>query len=349
MRSFARAVHCYAYYRGGSSDEHMRRGIALEVAGDLMDLFSKRNWRTFERTVDVSLWGLESVALKAVADGDAILTLDTATAATKWVGQDVILSDEPYLITGLNTATSIRIDPAYDGSAIAAGTKVDIRQLRIGLPTGFGALLGPVLRGDDDSLLIDQEDIVRASRSATIGSAEVHAIVGKNLMIWPPESGRLFFRYRYRPDSPYYYLDGSATVKTANLKRALGTGTKWKQLPDSASGTVLEEQDNIDRGMPLSTEVLLTVDDTTLALKSDWVGTLDKSFKYLVSTDLSLPHYLSRWVQARARYLARKGTLEEVSLAFFDAKEADDASDEKDLAAAGYGFGGPVQGVSWWE
>lgn len=328
MRSFARVVQTYVDAHAAGSQADRRRVFAQMAATDISELFSSHNWRFAERQVDVALWGTQTVTMTSVS---STLVNVSDTTDEKWVGQDIIISGSttPHLIMRLNTAGSFIINPAYTGTAIASGTTATIRQIRVGLPIHFGALLDPVLRDSSTSRPTSPEEMTMVMRG-TWSSGYCHSVQGKSILVWPAQSGRLYFRYKYVPESPFEYGEGTeAVVKTTEKDLIIGAGALWSQLPDSGYDTVFESTDNISRGMPISYGVVKVLTDTTLRINSDWKSPLDTSFSYRISTDLNMPQYLDQCVRAKAEWRADKRNHEHFYECVLRAIGADSAIEQR--------------------
>lgn len=327
MKSFSRVVQSYIEAAGGGGGDQKRRICAQWARADLADLFSRRNWRFYERTHEETLWGTETVTISSVSG-----TLATITGATDndWVDQDIVLGGSPYRIVAINTSGtggSLRIYPTYGGSAVAPGTSATIRQVRIDLPTNFGSMLDFVQRGSSRSYARSPSVLTELLRRGGL-AGNSHAIQGDKLLIWPTGSERLFFRYSYLPANPYEYGEGSATVLTRELDLVNGSGTQWKILPKDMTDAVFETTENITRGHPQSFEVSAVLSNTSLRLLDNFNGTLDTAFDYKISTDLDLPGYMDAWVYAKADWRAGKRDEGFVERTYQRAASADHPSDE---------------------
>ena len=307
--------------------------------------------------MDVQLWGTETVTLNAIqADGSNLVVI-SETANSKWIGQNLVFPQStPYMIVRMNTANSFIIDPAYAGTAVASATQCTVEQVRIGLPANFGGIIDKVQRGGRSSEPVSPALITALERRTSwhgtpqsfYGNptstpyANVHAVVGKNLVCWPPAASRLFFRYKYRPSDMFEYRDGQAIVSpdpnAPDAKHVIGSGTKWTLVPNAGAGTVIEEDANVARGMPVSNGIVIAQDDTHLALAESWQGTAGTLFNYVLSTDLDMPPFMDKWVIAAAKRSAGKIDDQTVRQAYLDSATADSASEESMPSRSSFGY-----------
>ena len=328
MRSFSRVVQTYADAHASGNHPKFRAMYARWAIADLADIFSRNRWRGFERDVDTMLWGIETATMSSVSG--QLVTI-TGTTNQKWKGQDVVIpgSVTPHRIIRMNTADSFIVDPPYAGATVASGTQATIRQISLGLPSNFGALIDPVLRDQINSRITSPHEMTNLTRGLW-SSGYCHTVHGNNLLIWPPRPTRLYFRYRYLPRDMFEYMNGQALVLSAQPDLAIGTGSLWSTIPNAGVGAVFETHDSIVNGMPISYAISVIEDDRHAVLLDDFTGgPLDLAFPYSISSDLNLPPYLDRCVQAKAEWRAKTKDEGFVARAILAAIGADGASDER--------------------
>lgn len=343
MRSFSRVVQTYSDSIGAGTQEKDRRRLAQFAAADLNEMFATHNWRHYEREVSVQLWGTTTVTLSSVS---GTMVKFTDTADQKWVNQDLILTGDttPYTIVRINDTNSFIIDPEYTGSSISSGTTATIRQVRCGLPSNFGSLLDPLLRGTITSSWTSPHELAQNLRG-NWSSGYCHTVQNNNLILWPAESGQLYFRYKYQPNNLFEYGMGTdAIVQSVNKRDVIGSGTYWTQIPDSGTGAIFESHDNITRGFPVSHVITKIHDDDLLTLNTDWKTPIGTAFPYMISSDLDLPPYLVQYMIVRGQYHAGKRNKAHVYQTLLAAMGADSAIQQRITRTAQQGVISVVSG-----